>query len=116
MTAVAIGCAFGAVRAAFVGLQRRQLEEALLAIARAEAAEAPSSNFHFSDRPGPAANDVGPLEKCGIIYDERGDVLAITAPFDRAPPARRSFQSPPNVPFDFRFDSQHLRGVVVPIP
>jgi len=116
MTALAMGCAFAAVHSAFVGLQRRQLDEAILGIARAEAAEAPSSGFHFSDRPGPAANDVGPLAKYGIIYDERGAVLAVTSPFDRAPPARESFQSLANVPFDFRFDSEHLRGVLVPIP
>lgn len=116
MTALAMGCAFAAVDAAFVGLQRRQLDEAILEIARAEAAEAPSSNFQFSDRPGPAANDVGPLAKYGIIYDERGGILAVTSPFDRAPPSRDSFPRMLNVPFDVRFESQHLRGVLVAIP
>lgn len=116
LTALGIGCAFAAVHAAFAGLQRRRLDDAILSIARAEAAEAPSSNFHFSDRPGPAANDVGPLAKYGIIYDEAGNVLTATAPFDRSPPARTTFGRRTGEPFDFRFDQQELRGVVVPIP
>jgi two-component system heavy metal sensor histidine kinase CusS len=116
MTALAMGCALAAVYAAFSGLQQGQLDAAILEIARAEAVEAPGRGFKFSDRPGPAANDVGPLAKHGMIYDEQGGALAITSPFDRAPPARASFKSPPYVPFDFRFEVQHLRGVLVPIP
>lgn len=116
MTAIAMGGAFFGVYEAFVGLQRRQLDEALRSIAYHEAEEAPTLRFHLSDRPGPAANDVGPLEKYGIVYDDTGRVLDITTPFDRAPPKRESFAAPLDTPFDFRFEGQHLRVLLVGIP
>jgi len=117
LTVVTLGVAFAAISAILDRYQERQLDHALLAVARAEAAEAPANRFSFSARPGPAANDVGPLEKYGVIYDERGTVLAATQPFDaRQPPLREFRAARPSVPFDFAFGDGRYRGVVVPVP
>jgi two-component system heavy metal sensor histidine kinase CusS len=116
LTAAALGAAFAAVSAAFNGLQRRQLDASLLEVAEQEALEAPTHGFRFSDRPGPAANDVGPLTKYGVIYDEHGSVLSATPPFDLAPPALRRLEHPLRAAFDWWFEGNDLRGVVVAIP
>jgi two-component system heavy metal sensor histidine kinase CusS len=116
LTAAALGAAFAAVSAAFNGLQRRQLDTSLLEVAEQEAIEAPAHHFAFSDRPGPAANDVGPLTKYGVIYDERRVVLSATPPFDRAPPDLSSIEHPLERAFDLRYQGAHLRGVLVSIP
>lgn len=116
LTALALGGAFTAVSEAFNGLQRRQLDASLRSVAAQEAREAPEHHFSFSDRPGPAANDVGPLTKYGIIYDETGRVVSATPPFDVNPPALRSLKSPLEQAFDLWFDGNHFRGVLVPIP
>jgi two-component system heavy metal sensor histidine kinase CusS len=116
LTAAALGAAFAAVSAAFNGLQRQQLDASLREVAEQEALEAPSHHFNFSDRPGPAANDVGPLTKYGVIYDEKRQVLAATPPFDRAPPELGSLEHELGTAFDLRFQGAHLRGILVAIP
>jgi signal transduction histidine kinase len=116
VTTVALGGTFAGVSYTFNQQQRRELDEELLQIARDEAREAPTLLFSFTDGPGPAANDVGPLTKHGIIFDERGQVLAATPPFDQAPPSRSQFPSQHRVCFDFSWQKLHLRGVLVPIP
>lgn len=116
LTTLALGGAFAGVSAAFNGMQRRQLDVSLRSVAAQEAEEAPSHGFAFSDGPGPAANDVGPLTKYGIIFDEQGRVLSATAPFDVAPPARRNLSKPLGAAFDLRFQGSHFRGVLVAIP
>lgn len=116
VTALTLGGAFAGVSTTFNGLQRTQLDDALRSIALSEAAEAPGNGFSFSDGPGPAANDVGPLTKYGVIYDERGVPLGATPPFDRAPPRLEALRHPVHACFDFTFEQQHLRGVLVPVP
>jgi signal transduction histidine kinase len=116
VTTVALGGTFAGVSYTFNQQQQRQLDEELLQIARDEAREAPTLLFSFTDGPGPAANDVGPLTKHGVIFDEQGQVLAATPPFDQAPPPRSRFPSQHRVCFDFSWQKLHLRGVLVPIP
>lgn len=116
LTAIALGGAFVAVAVAFNGLQRRQLDASLRAVAEEEAAEAASHGFSFSEGPGPAGNDVGPLTKYGVIYGEHGNVLSGTPPFDTAPPSLLDIKHPLGEAFDLRFERQHLRGVLVGIP
>lgn len=116
LTALALGVAFAAVSAAFNGLQRRQLDASLRAVADDEAAEAPRHGFSFSDRPGPAANDVGPLTKYGVIFEVTGEVLSATPPFDSHPPALATLRHRLGEPFDLRSGVDHMRGVVIAIP
>lgn len=116
LTALALGGAFAAVSAAFNRLQRTQLDASLVAVAIQEAREAPQHHFSFSDRPGPAANDVGPLTKYGVIYDQRGEVLSATPPFDRRAPALGSLKHAKGQAFDLWFEQSHLRGVLVLVP
>lgn len=116
LTALALGVAFAAVSAAFNGLQRQQLDASLRAVAEDEAAEAPRHAFSFSERPGPAANDVGPLTKYGVIFDVSGKVLSATPPFDVNPPALATLQHRLDEPFDLHSGNDHMRGVVIAIP
>ncbi|MDF3071758.1 MAG: Osmosensitive channel histidine kinase KdpD, partial [Polyangiaceae bacterium] len=116
LTALALGGAFTAVSAAFNRLQRTQLDASLLRVAEQEAREAPLHRFSFTDGPGPAANDVGPLTKYGIIYHVDGRVLSATPPFDQKPPALARIKRPPGQAFDIRFEGSHFRGVFVSIP
>src|SRR5215216_7057087 len=116
LTALALGGAFTAVSEAFNGLQRRQLDASLRSVAAQEAQEAPAHHFSFSDRPGPAANDVGPLTKYGIIFDETGMLVSATPPFDVDPPSLRSLRSSVGHAFDLWFGGSHFRCVLVEIP
>lgn len=114
MTLVTMGAAFGGVWYYFVSSQRAQLDEALLAVANREAAEAGVGQLSFSDAPGPSANAVGPLPKYGVIYSREGVPLTKTENFNAAP------SMPRLLPFDRCFDFQHegipLRAVLVGVP
>jgi two-component system heavy metal sensor histidine kinase CusS len=116
VTGVTMGVGFAGVSAVFNRVQQNELDRALLDVARKEASEAPANGFSFDNRPGPAANDVGPLTQFGIIYDERETPLVATEPFERAPPPLSAVRHPFEQPFDYRFASKHLRCVIVPIP
>jgi two-component system heavy metal sensor histidine kinase CusS len=88
LTLLTLGGAFTAIAFSVNRAQERQLDQALLAEAREEAAEIASvggRRLTISDRPGPAANDVGPLTKYGAIYSDDGAVIAAT-PTWRSPP------------------------------
>jgi two-component system OmpR family sensor kinase len=116
LTVLTLGVAFTAIAMVLYRFQERELDEALVLAARVEAAEAPANHFTFSSRPGPAANDVGPLDKYGIIYDERRAVLSATQPFDVNTPSLQNLSSAVDSPFDFAHAEQRYRGVVVHIP
>ncbi|HQP37946.1 MAG TPA: HAMP domain-containing sensor histidine kinase [Polyangiaceae bacterium] len=116
VTAVALGGTFAVISLSFNRMQQDHLDAELIAVARTEAQEAPTNGFDFSDRPGPAANDVGPLTKHGIIYDANGIVLGATEPFVPQAPALSAFKSPPQACFDFWYSGRHFRGVKVDIP
>ena len=115
LTAVTMGSAFAIVWDRFVASQRRQLDDALLEVARREAAEAAGGSLDFTDAPGPSANAVGPLPKYGVIYTLGGRPVSMTPNLTdaTAPPMPRL------VPFERGFDfdgaGQPMRGVVVPV-
>ncbi|MCL2726001.1 MAG: HAMP domain-containing histidine kinase [Polyangiaceae bacterium] len=116
LTFVTLGLAFAAISLVLDRYQERQLDESLLDVARAEADEAPSNGFSFTTRPGPAANDVGPLEKYGLMFDEEGYPLAATPPFDTSEASLPDPHHALDVPFNFTFASRKYRGIVVAIP
>ncbi|HXK16300.1 MAG TPA: HAMP domain-containing sensor histidine kinase [Polyangiaceae bacterium] len=116
VTGVSLTGAFVGVAALFDYSQRKSFDDALLRVAKTESQEATQFNFRFSGRPGPAGSDVGPLHDFGVIYGEHHEVLAATAPFDKALPELSQFAGPPGTPFDFTFENLNLRGVLVPIP
>jgi two-component system heavy metal sensor histidine kinase CusS len=116
LTLLTLGVAFAAISVVLDRYQERELDDALLQVARVEAQEAPTNHFSFTSRPGPAANDVGPLDKYGIIFDERGAVLNATQPFDKGKPRLADMSLAVSTPFDFSFAGRRYRGVVVPIP
>lgn len=114
-----LGGSFFAVYVANNSVQERQLDVALLHEAREEAreaAQAGGAQLMISPRPGPAANDVGPLTKYAAIYDRGGGVLAQTRSFEGAPPTWSALAAHRRGrPFDLWHESEHLRAVLVPI-
>lgn len=119
VTVVSLGGSFASVATAVNRAQERQLDEALRREAEEEAREISAiggTTLAISDRPGPAANDVGPLTKYAAIYDRGGAVLAATATFGGHPPALENVAHPPGETFDLRPGAEALRGVFAPIP
>ncbi|MBK9263661.1 MAG: hypothetical protein IPM54_28140 [Polyangiaceae bacterium] len=119
MTVATLGGALMAISIAVNAFQQQQLDEALRAEAAEEAREASAlggDELAISDRPGPAANDVGPLTKYGAIFGENGQVLAITPTFNGSPPPLETLRARIQCVFRSWFRGEHLRGVLVPIP
>lgn len=119
LTVVTLGVAFFAVYVVVNRSQEQQLDAALLAEAREEAQEAASlggDELAISDRPGPAANDVGPLTKYAAIYAESGAVLASTPTFRGEPPQLAALPAANGASFDLSFGGEHLRAVRVSVP
>lgn len=116
LTLFTLGAAFAVISVVQDRYQQQQLDTALLQVARAEAEEASANAFSFSSKPGPAANDVGPLDKYGVIFDESGHALSATQPFDAGTPDLAALSSALDAPFDFSVGALRLRGVVVPMP
>lgn len=119
VTLLTLALSYAAIWALLDRYQERQLDTALLEVAHAEAREAPANRFSFTGRPGPAANDVGPLDKYGVMFDERGVVLTATQPFDSDPghavnAAHHGHRL--DAPFDFEFHGKRFRGVETGIP
>jgi two-component system OmpR family sensor kinase len=112
-----LGGSFFAVYRANNRVQERQLDDALLREAREEANEAATSggdDLKISARPGPQANDVGPLTKYAAIFAANDRVLDATESFRGAVP--RGLVQPLSQPFDLWHGKEHLRAVFVPIP
>ena len=119
ITLVTLGVAFTAVSLAVNASQREQLDLALQAEAREEAAEAAAlggDELAISGRPGPAANDVGPLTKYAAIYAADGAVIAQTSSWHAHPPTLASLGVADGAGFDLWSDDEHLRAVHVPLP
>ncbi len=120
MTVVTLGGAFTAVYLTVIHAQQRHLDDALRRVADEEAREVIAAGEHalsISDRPGPAANDVGPLAKYAALYAvDGGAVLAATPNFGRRPPPRDALRHPPGQCFNLWFGGEHLRAVLVPLP
>jgi two-component system OmpR family sensor kinase len=115
-----LGGSFFAVYRANNRVQERQLDDALVREAREEASEAASSggdDLMISARPGPQANDVGPLTKYAAIYRADGRVLTATESFGATtPPLSRLPTRELAQPFDLWHRKEHLRAVLMPIP
>lgn len=119
---VTLGAAFFAIWVVLERYQQHDVDGVLLEMARSEALEAPANRFSFASRPGPVANDIGPLQNHGVMFDEQGRVVSATSPFD--PPNADLFAeglpSPKSLAtysgFDFSFGNRRYRGVLVPIP
>ncbi len=119
ITLVTLGGAFVAVSRSVNASQERQLDLALALEAREEAAEAATlggDELAISDRPGPAANDVGPLTKYGVIYGPTGEILAQTPSWKGSPPPRAQLPEASGSAFNLWSDAEHLRGTHVAIP
>jgi len=111
LTALTMGGAFAGVWHYFISSQQRQLDGALLEIARREASEAAAGQVEFTDAPGPTANAVGPLPKYGVLYGINGFPISQTDNFETIPPMPRVV--PFERAFDFDHDGMAMRGVVV---
>lgn len=119
LSLLTLGVAFAIVSVSVNRSQERQLDEALVSVADAEALDLshnPDEGIVISDRPGPAANDVGPLPLFGALYAPDGRVLTATATFGGTPPAATLLVRSDRLPFDFTWNVQHLRGVLVALP
>lgn len=119
LTLLTLGGAFSAVYFAFNRLQERQLDEALLAAAAVEAqmlSHQPAEVVELSNRPGPAANQVGPLSTLAFVLDASGLPLAVSRTLrGRALPVLASGQAL-MAPFDLWIHNQHARGVWARVP
>lgn len=119
ITLVTLGGAFVAVSSSVNASQQRQLDLALANEAREEAREAANlggDELAISDRPGPAANDVGPLTKYGVIYGPTGAVVAQTPSWRGDPPAWNELPPTDGPAFDLWSHDEHLRATHVAIP
>jgi two-component system heavy metal sensor histidine kinase CusS len=114
-----LGAALTAIYLSVNYAQQIQLDDALLAEAQEEASEAASQGgdkLVISNRPGPMANDVGPLTKYAAIYAPDGRVLASTPTFRGQPPPADAWSTSRNTPFDAWANGEHLRAVRVSVP
>lgn len=119
ITLVTLGGAFAAVSWTVNASQQRQLDRALLHEAREEAVEADAlggDELAISARPGPAANDVGPLTKYAAMYGEDGKIVARTESWRGHPPLFADLPGPDGECFDLWADEEHLRGVHIHLP
>lgn len=119
ITLVTLGGAFLAVYLAVTGRERQRLDRALIEEAREEAREAAALGgdaLAISERPGPMANDLGPLTKYAVIYEPDGSVAAETPTWRGCPPGMGELPAEESEPFDYWFGAEHLRAVRVPVP
>ncbi|MDC0673467.1 sensor histidine kinase [Nannocystis radixulma] len=119
ITLVTLGAASIAVTLAVNASQEHQLDLALVREAREEAAEADKlggDELAISNRPGPFANDVGPLTKYAVIYGSGDRVIAQTPSWQRDPPPLSELPPPDGNCFDLWSAHEHLRAVHVDLP
>jgi len=111
-----LGAAFGIVSLVFANVQERQLDRALLSVADEEVRALTRDRGDtpvVRDRPGPAANDVGPLPLYAALYDWKGALLSATETFGGAPPAFADLASGRAACFDLLTGPQPLRATVI---
>jgi two-component system OmpR family sensor kinase len=116
LTLLTLGLSFWAVAWAFNRGQERQLDEALLVVAKAAAERAVDERgaYFIADGPGLEVNDAGPMPLYGAVYDEQGTPRAETSPFKGQPP-QSGLLHPDAEPFDFTCRAVPLRGVMLPV-
>ncbi len=114
VTAIGLTGSFGGVLLYFVSVQQSALDRELLALGTLEAQDVATNGFKFSSRPGPRANDVGPLPKHVVVYDSLGKIIN-SMEFDGDPPSYESVKG-----FRRFFNAHHeevdLRCIVLPVP
>lgn len=119
LTLLTLGGAFSAVYFAFNHLQERQLDEALVAAANVEAqmlSHQAAEVVELSNRPGPAANQVGPLSTLAFVVDAAGQPVAVSRTLrGRALPTIAAGQAL-MAPFDLWIQNQHSRAVWARVP
>ncbi len=120
LTLLSLGASFVAVWVSNTRVQERQLDQALLHEVREEAREvaaAGGQGLMISARPGPQANDVGPLTKYAALYAQDGRVVAQTRSFEGGAPERpaKSAHKTERL-FTVWHRSEHLRGVWAHVP
>ena len=117
-----LGASFTAVALVVNRSQERKLDTALRRAARAEAAYVDRHEWAdgappaISDRPGPAANDVGPLPKYLAVYWPDGSPAGATTNFGGRVPALPGTRQPDGECFDTVANGKRLRAVLMPIP
>jgi two-component system, OmpR family, sensor kinase len=118
ITIVTLGGTFTAIYLAVKGSELAQLDAALLAEAREEAAEIQSigeERLVIGEGLGPTVDDIGPLTKYAALYEKDGEILDSTESFGASPPDFESLSKPNYAPFNLEGE-EHLRGVLVPVP
>ncbi len=118
-TIVTLGAAFAGVGFAFRKALDDELDVALRAQAVEEASETATlggERLALPESSGFFANDVEPLSKAAVLYDASGGVLAKTATFPCAVPARGALEHPPGEPFALECAGVRLRAVMATIP
>lgn len=119
VTLVTLGIALVAIYLSVNDSQEDQLDAALLREAYEEARETASKGgdeLVISSRPGPMANDVGPLTKFAVIYGAESQVIAATPAFGNDVPPAGFWRHPLGEPFNAWIGKEHLRAVRVPVP
>lgn len=119
VTLVTLGIALAAIYLSVNDSQEDQLDAALLHEALEEARESASKGgdeLVISSRPGPMANDVGPLTKFAVIYGPDSRVIAATPAFGGNVPPAGFWHHPLGEPFNAWIGKEHLRAVRVPVP
>jgi two-component system heavy metal sensor histidine kinase CusS len=120
LTLISLGASFVAVWLSNTRLQERQLDHALLFEVREEAREVASAggtHLMISARPGPQANDVGPLTKYAALYAPSGQVISETKSFEgHAPPRPSAKDLRVSRPFNMWHRNEHLRAVWSQVP
>lgn len=117
-----LGGAFTAVAFVVTRAQQHKLDDALLLAAKAEAEELARSNLPgdaslvISDRPGPAANDVGPLPKYVAVYWSDGTLATASRKLGTSAPRLADLPRPLGVCFDTVVNRVRLRAVKVAVP
>ncbi len=116
VTLIFSALAFAGVYRLIIAMDQRRLDDALRSLAAEEANHLATRGFTFGPSPDVDVEESGPLLKHGAVYDEAGSILAYVH-FDRAPPQFDSIPSKKvDVPFDFDFRGEPMRGMLSPIP
>ena len=116
VTFVAMGGAFTGVWLAFNADQERQLDTSLTARAYVEAEHLATEGM-FTGRPGPAANDFGPMTTFGVLFDDGGQPLVtnVTLRGNPLPELPELADQPRGRCFNTWYGNVHLRVMLLDV-